>query len=657
MLIDNDDRCYGPKDLEVFNLLKHPIWVFDIERKAMYWANQSALEIWNADSLLSLLSRDFASDMSQEVNLRQIDALVKITRKEIVNEQWTFYPKGRAATLDITCSAIRIDGGRIACLSEPGIPDNKAIEESTLRGVEMLRHLPFAVSQFSIEGKLLYQNPEAVNLFGTSTAETSAEGKANDMIFFINRFTDVDLGKAALQQVQAGNDFSAEVQQHTQTGPRWFSVALRRTRDPVTSNYVILHSARDISEIIKARKETVQASMKSEFMAVMAHEIRTPLHQIVGFLELLELLQPTKEQLDSILDIKSSSALLMSIINDLLDYSKLESGQVQVESISFPLGGLLQGCLASVKPDADKKGLALQSNLANDLPIKIIGDPNRLRQILLNLLSNAVKFTDQGYVRLTVVCVQRSGDEQRLRFEVTDTGIGVDLCDQTIIFEKYRQASASTARHFGGTGLGLSICKSLAELMGGIIGIVSQVGKGSTMFFEIPFQLSFAMTESVKCEDQTTSLEVTQKLRLLVVEDNKINQKVVRSMLERMGHTVDIAENGLLALDRLRRASYNLVLMDIQMPVMDGIECTKQIRSVLGQDKARLPIIGLTASFQHSDLNYYLEIGMSDCLGKPMRMEHLNQSISRAMQRAHGTRWNQCVPDGHIPYVIRKPLT
>jgi PAS domain-containing protein len=194
MLIDNDDRSYNLKDLEVFNLLKHPIWVFDSERKAMFWANHAALQIWKADSLQSLLSRDFASDMSKSVEFRQKETLAKVSRNEIVQMRRTFYPQGLATTLGVTCSAIRIDGGRIAILTEVEIPDKKAFEESTVRGIEMLRHLPFAVSQFSVDGKLVYQNPEAVNMFGTSPAEISTESAQGS---FLSRFVDVDLGRAA----------------------------------------------------------------------------------------------------------------------------------------------------------------------------------------------------------------------------------------------------------------------------------------------------------------------------------------------------------------------------------------------------------------------------------------------------------------------------
>jgi two-component system, sensor histidine kinase len=341
----------------------------------------------------------------------------------------------------------------------------------------------------------------------------------------------------------------------------------------------------------------------------------------------------TTEQLEHLKQVQSSTSLLMSIINDLLDYSKLECGQVQVEAVNFALEGVIEGCVASVRPAAERKLLALQNHIDANVPMKLIGDPNRLRQVLLNLLSNAVKFTDAGSVSVSVSSVERNGDCHRLRFEVIDTGIGIEPTEQEVVFDKYRQANASVARHFGGTGLGLAICKGLTELMGGFIGLESEVGKGTTMFFEIPFQLDSPTREQSERIDENDTTSDSCSLRILVAEDNKINQKVMRSMLQRLGHDVTIAENGQVALDELNRAIFDLVLMDVQMPVMDGIECTKQIRKLGATNSgnpsmAMVPVIGLTASFQNADLEYYQELGMNACLGKPLRLEQLKHACA-----------------------------
>jgi two-component system, sensor histidine kinase len=236
-------------------------------------------------------------------------------------------------------------------------------------------------------------------------------------------------------------------------------------------------------------------------------------------------------------------------------------------------------------------------------------------------------------VSVSVSSVERDLNSQRLRFEVIDTGIGIDPLEQEVVFEKYRQANASVARHFGGTGLGLAICKGLSELMGGFIGLESEVGKGTTMFFEIPFRLTNPDREQCETEENGNVDSTTCPLHVLVAEDNKINQKVMRSMLERLGHHVTIAENGQVALEELHRSNFDLVLMDVQMPVMDGIECTKQIRSATNTKTAMIPVIGLTASFQNADLEYYRELGMNACLGKPLRLEQLKRAVSSAAQR------------------------
>jgi signal transduction histidine kinase/ActR/RegA family two-component response regulator len=637
MIIDNDNHSYTADELGVLNMLKDPVYVFDLLGKRMFWANRSALVVWNAESLEALLARDFASDRSEAAEQRIKDMYTTISRGGTVHEQWTLYPKGRATTLAVTATAIRIEEGKIAALCETELPEKEAFQEDTVRGLEILRHLPFAVAQYTIEGELIYQNPEAVNTFGhanvgvndESTTESTSDLPPSSEVDLLSRFVDKSLGATALRNVQEGHDFSAEAQHVTPKGPRWFSTALRRTRDPVTSKYVILHSARDISEIIKARKETTRAAMKSEFMSTMAHEIRTPLHQMVGYLDLLALTPLSHDQRESFGEVQNSTSMLMSIINDLLDYSKLECGQMQVEMVSFD--GVVQGCLSAVKPEADRKMLALQSSLLDcaALPSKLVGDPNRLRQILLNLLSNAVKFTERGSITVAISVVETTETSRRIRFEVIDTGIGIKESEQELLFEKYTQANSSVARNFGGTGLGLAICKGLTDLMGGCIGMKSALGKGTTFYFEIPFDLASPM----RCHSKVDlhSMSMVSDLNVLVVEDNRVNQKVMRSMLERLGHNVTLAENGMVALNEVRQTSFDVVLMDVQMPVMDGIECTKQIRLELGVDKTTLPIIGLTASFQNGDLDFYHAIGMTGCLGKPLRMDQLQLALSNAL--------------------------
>ena len=611
----------------------------------MFWSNYAGLEIWNAKTLEELQDRNFDHDMSESNRRRMHDVMTRLNRGEIVKELWTCYPSGLGAcTLAMTISPIRIDGGRIASLVEAEVPDSGEIDQLSTRGLEMLRHLPLAVCKFDMQGNLVYQNPEASSVFGTP--------ESVDRGSFLARFVDREVGRTMLEKVQAGNDYNVEAEHYTKHGPKWFNVSVRKSRDPVTADSIILYSARDISEVRQARKDSTEANLKSEFMAVMAHEIRTPLHQIIGYADLLELTQLSNDQLEHVKMIQNSTGLLMAIINDLLDYSKLEDGKLQLERICFDPKGVFNGCVAAFEKEAEEKGLALHGQLSDDLPAQLIGDPNRIRQILLNLLQNAFKFTETGSITIAVNQVKNEtidDSHMRLRCEVIDTGIGIDQSRQAIVFEKYQQAHVSVARNYGGTGLGLAICKSLSENMGGSIMLHSELGKGTTVIVEIPFELppsekvrvkAAFIEESpylesfkrVKTEASSSSTEGNAEIlgrRILVAEDNKVSQKLVRSMLQRMGYIVTIADNGQIAVDELGKADFDLVLMDVQMPVMDGIVATKQIRS-LGSSKANIPVIGLTASYQHSNLQYYLDSGMNNCLGKPVRLNILKRAIETA---------------------------
>jgi signal transduction histidine kinase/CheY-like chemotaxis protein len=458
--------------------------------------------------------------------------------------------------------------------------------------------------------------------------EESLSAPPGELCEFLQRFIDVELGRKVLEHVKECLDYQVEAQQYTVDGPKWFSINVRRVKDPVTKSNVIIYSARDISGIMQAAKEEADRinREKSEFFAVMAHEIRTPLHQVVGFIELLAKTILNGEQADFVSMLQSSTNALMAIINDLLDFTKLEGGKMTLEKIPFEARGVIEGCLAAVAHQAEEKGVHIKTKIASGIPVKLVGDPNRLRQILLNILSNAVKFTGKGVISMTAT---RLADDEKLvvlRFAVKDTGIGICSKNSSRIFNAYQQADASVCRNYGGTGLGLAICKDLVENMNGTIGFESEIGEGTTFWFELPFERHQKTGLIPKSHQVDCDIEVTG-LRILVAEDNKVNQKVVSAMLKRLGHFPTIVDNGQSAVDEieLRHDDYDLVLMDVQMPVMDGIDATKEIRNN-GYGESDLPIVGLTASMQNVDWN---QIGMNDCLKKPIRMVDLKKCLAK----------------------------
>jgi PAS domain S-box-containing protein len=395
----------------------------------------------------------------------------------------------------------------------------------------------------------------------------------------------------------------------------------------------LILDCRDISQRKKDAEELLRAQKaKEQFLANISHEIRTPINGISGMAALLNQ-NPTKEERQTYLNaIKSAADNLKVIINDILDLASIESGKLQFEKIGFNLNDLLHSLIETFGVQAAEKGIELSYTLSKEANKVFIGDPVRLNQVLINLISNAIKFTHTGYIRVAIQVEKIKGKIYRLRFDISDTGIGIPKDKLQKIFESFSQADASVTRKYGGTGLGLTIVKQLVELQDGTIRVKSKENEGSTFTFTIAYQLGktefFDETKLYKPKNNNQ----LKNASVLLVEDNDINRLYASSILKMWGCHFETAENGVVALEKIRNNDFDVVLMDIQMPVMDGFETTKAIRQG-DPKKSKVPIIALTANATQKDFENCMVAGMNDCITKPFTQEDLFQALTKYLGR------------------------
>ncbi len=450
-------------------------------------------------------------------------------------------------------------------------------------------------------------------------------------------------GFYALLSIQDVTDLTNRVQEYRELRDRALTEVQERQRAE--------------TELVEAREAALAAArIKSQFLANMSHEIRTPMNGVLGMAELLLKTHLTTQQQNFAQVISNSANHLLTIINDILDFSKLEAGEMRLQTIDFDLNDCIDTVIEVLSSQSEEKGLQLKVSIDNQVSRKLQGDPIRLRQILLNLISNAIKFTDAGEVVLEVtrgegesagvgdgesggVGEGRSGGEAStsVLFSVRDTGIGISVDGQQKLFQSFSQVDASSTRQYGGTGLGLTICKQIVEQMGGEIGVKSEIGQGSTFWFTAQFQVqeTNGVTQPLVNDNNTEKINPVRlknnQINILVAEDNLVNQQVLLNQLEILGYHADYAVNGEQALAMLSQQNYDIVLMDCQMPVLDGYTATQELRQREGNNRHTV-VIALTANAMPEDREKCLASGMDDYISKPINLSLLSTLLQRWTQ-------------------------
>lgn len=523
---------------------------------------------------------------------------------------------------------------------------HRAVEE--LQGSErkfrdLVEMLPEMVSEVDANGTIVFANNLALKKFGYSRTDVE-EGKVGMMDLFIPE--DRDRALQVIQKVIHKEDITSPDFEYTAitADGRSFPVLCYVN---VIEEHGLLKGFRgvmvDITErksqelrLKDAKERAEEASIaKQQFLATMSHEIRTPLNAIIGSVNLMkdEDLNPNVEDLLRTLEFSSNN--LLALINDILDFSKIEAGKITIQKVKFELATMLSGVRNMFTAKAQDKELKIQLQMAPDLPDVVIGDPDRLSQILNNLVGNAVKFTEEGTITIAADVERNTvnAPSAKLKISVRDTGIGIAVEKQESIFESFSQVQDFLTRKHVGTGLGLTITKRLIEIQGGEISVFSQPGNGSDFSFWVPVQVTDAEGELDQSSLQE-EIETLEECNVLLVEDNEINQQIAGRFLTKWKAGVSLAANGKEALDLLRAENFDIVLMDLQMPVMDGYEACKRIRAMEDSVKANIPIIALTASALLEVQNQVLGAGMNDFVTKPFNPNELYQKISRHVRVA-----------------------
>ncbi len=654
------DLAYSNQKLkEAQQLAKLGNYQIDIDNREIFWSDQLykllGLSTTSKASYRSYLRTIIHTDRSRVI--QQIKTALKnigefnIEHKIKIKDK-TYYVRNAGKTYFDKISKSTKMVGTLQDITEYKEAENK-IEENRKRYEVIFNDSEEAIYVSTFDGKLKDRNAAFLKLVGCTEEELiSLENAVNH--FYVNN-EDRETFKRTIKESGAVKNYPIQLKKYAPHGKATqddiidceISANLWKGPDGQILGYQGL--IRDITD--QRRMEALQhaaevaekaAKIKNEFLANMSHEIRTPMNVVVGMIELLENTQLAEKQKDYLSSMKISSENLLVIINAILDFSKIEQGKLFLEKAPFDLHKLFEDLFQTFIYKAKQKNISLFKQLDANLPNIVIGDVTRLNQILVNLVSNALKYTNEGEINLKVKVLEESDKTVNIQFAVEDSGIGIPKEKQPEIFESFTQASDDTTRLYGGTGLGLAIAKRLVDLMEGEISVKSEFGKGSTFIFNAIFTKEVANAQkndsSIKEKINTEiipNFDTNTEIQILLVEDHEMNQVVVSDLLKREFENIkiDLAENGKIAVDKVKENFYHLILMDINMPVMGGLEATRAIRQLLPSPKNNIPIFALTAHAFSTEVQNCKNAGMNEFVSKPIKIKDLKSKIIKTLNQ------------------------
>lgn len=607
-----------------------------------YWCEITGID--KVEDVLGKKDKDIWPD--EDDSLRKNDLKVLKTGKSLVAEEIS-YIKGRGKVAFISYkSALRDRNGNIIGVIGTSLDITllktvqQELEDTSFMLKSIIDYAPGLIYWKDQNSTYLGANKYWCELAGIDKVEDVLGKKDKDL--WPKKFAD-SLRKNDLVVLKTGKTLITEESAYMKSRETVVTTISYKSpfRDRKGNIIGIIGTALDITqlkaiqgELIEAKKKAEIASLsKTSFIATVSHELRTPLNAILGMTQILEGQELTKSQQECVEAIHSSGKNLLTLINDILDYAKLEAGKVELKPGPLDIAKAIREACETASHLTSEKNIKLQTNFAKKIPNKVIGDELRIRQVLLNFLSNAVKFTEKGKISITVGCSTRE-DIATFRIIVEDTGIGIPQEAIPTLFERFTQVESAYSRRFHGTGLGLAIVKNLVETMGGEVGVTSKLGKGSRFWFTIPLPI-----DKTKKNIEKTNEPVPNKIqltfsrpystRILVVEDNKLNQRVLQMMLQDFNCQIDIANNGEEAIRLFKKNKYHLIFMDIGLPDMDGMKLTRKLRELEKNKNSVTPILALTAHVLEEDRVACLNAGASDVLLKPIMREHLVTALNQ----------------------------